>query len=246
MTALPILNVRLSHAPLRVPGTGRAAALFRSFVSAAHPKLTRHSALVVRHSDLPLDSASAIPQTAAMDASPLDPADARDIKLSTGGDGPAFERLIRRHQQAITRRMAKFSSNPRHLEELTQDVFVEAFLSLRSFRGEAPFPHWLMGIATRVGYKFWKQQSRDRKREPLPEIPYSTPAVDDSLAPVLAQLPPRDRIVVTLLYLEEKSIAEAAAILHWSQTMVKVQSFRARAKLRKLMTAPTAKSDGKT
>ena len=172
----------------------------------------------------------------------MDPADTRDISLSKKGDGQAYERLIRRHQQAVSRRMAKFSTNPTHLEELTHDVFVEAFLSLASYRGEAPFLHWLMGIATRTGYKFWKQQTRIRQREPLPEIPYTTPEVDDSLAPVLAQLSPRDRIVVTLLYLEEKSVAEVAQTLKWSQTMVKVQAFRARAKLRKLMEQSSQKS----
>jgi RNA polymerase sigma-70 factor, ECF subfamily len=174
----------------------------------------------------------------------MDAADARDIKLSREGDGSAYERLVRRHQQAVARRMAKFTTDRRQLEELTQDVFVEAFFALRSYRGAAPFEHWLMGIATRVGYHFWKQRDRERRREPLPEIPVSVPAADDSVAAVLAKLPARDRIVVTLLYLEERSVAEAAAILGWTQTMVKVQAFRARGKLRKLMTATPPRTQG--
>jgi hypothetical protein len=38
--------------------------------------------------------------------------------------------------------------------------FVEAFFSLKSYRGEGAFLHWLNKIATRVGYRFWKQQSK--------------------------------------------------------------------------------------
>jgi RNA polymerase sigma-70 factor (ECF subfamily) len=51
----------------------------------------------------------------------------------------------------------------------------------------------------------------------------------------LEKLSPRDRLVITLLHLEERSVAEAAEHTGWSQTMVKVQAFRARARLKKLL-----------
>jgi RNA polymerase sigma-70 factor (ECF subfamily) len=57
----------------------------------------------------------------------------------------------------------------------------------------------------------------------------------DDVAAALEQLPPRDRLVLTLLYLESRSVAEAADLAGWSQTMVKVQAYRARGKLRKLL-----------
>jgi RNA polymerase sigma-70 factor (ECF subfamily) len=52
---------------------------------------------------------------------------------------------------------------------------------------------------------------------------------------VLDRLSPRDRLVVTLLYLENHSVADTASLTGWSQAMVKVQAFRARSKLRKLL-----------
>ena len=52
---------------------------------------------------------------------------------------------------------------------------------------------------------------------------------------VLAQLPPRDRLVLTLLYLDECSVAEAAQLSGWSKAMVKVQAHRARKKLKSLI-----------
>ena len=53
--------------------------------------------------------------------------------------------------------MRWFSRQPAVAEEMVQDVFVEAYLSLRGFRGSAPFAHWLQKIATRVGYRYWKR-----------------------------------------------------------------------------------------
>jgi RNA polymerase sigma-70 factor (ECF subfamily) len=52
---------------------------------------------------------------------------------------------------------------------------------------------------------------------------------------LLEKLPPRDRLVLTLLYLQGNSVEEAAQLAGWSRTMVKVQAFRARGKLKKLM-----------
>src|SRR5690242_14164866 len=87
---------------------------------------------------------------------------ATDVKASLNGDGAAFARLIDRFQATIARRMTKFTRDPNALEELVHDVFVEAYTSLRNYRGEAPLEHWLQRIATRVGYRYWKQKSSVR------------------------------------------------------------------------------------
>jgi RNA polymerase sigma-70 factor (ECF subfamily) len=51
---------------------------------------------------------------------------------------------------------------------------------------------------------------------------------------LLSQLPSEDRLVISLLDLEERSVKEIAAITGWSVSLVKVRAFRARRKLRKL------------
>ena len=51
----------------------------------------------------------------------------------------------------------------------------------------------------------------------------------------LAKLAPHDRLVLTLFYLEGCAVAEIARLTGWSQTMVKVQAFRARNRLKKLL-----------
>jgi RNA polymerase sigma-70 factor, ECF subfamily len=166
-----------------------------------------------------------------------------DVKAAAGGDGAAYARIVDRYQNLLAQRMMRFSRDPAVIEELVHDVFVEAYFSLGSYRGDAPLEHWLQRIATRVGYRNWKQ----KRKEPtvsLQHAQHDPPAragagaeqdAADEVAVVLEQLPPRDRLVLTLLYLESRSVAEAADLAGWSQTMVKVQAHRARQKFRKLL-----------
>lgn len=172
-------------------------------------------------------------------------ADWTDIAATLDGDGQAYARIVRRYQDQITAQMWRLSRQRNDCEQLVHEVFVEAYMSLRQFKGRAPFLHWLRKIATRVGYRYWKQQARARRQAavPLQDWHRSVPAVEAGEAEeaaalvhgMLDKLPPRDRLVLTLIYLEECSVAEAAELSGWSQTMVKVQAHRARKKLKKLL-----------
>jgi len=174
--------------------------------------------------------------------------DCEDVDRTRRGDGQAYRRLIERHQNHVGRILWRFSRDRRVHEELMQDVFVEAYLSLGTYRAEAPFQHWITRIATRVGYRFWKEAARQKHMEPFTAAQWDRVTGDedvlDALEPedaaallhsLLAQLPPRDRLVLTLRYLEECDVAETARRTGWTRTMVKVQTLRARNKLRKLM-----------
>jgi RNA polymerase sigma-70 factor, ECF subfamily len=165
-----------------------------------------------------------------------------DVAASLRGDGAAYARIVERYQGLIARRMTRFTRDPNAIEELTHDVFVEAYFSLRSYRAAAPLEHWLQRIATRVGYRHWKQ-ARQHPTVSFQEqvhdrlVDDGSPADGDAcevVAAALELLPPRDRLVLTLLYLESRSVAEAAEMAGWSQSMVKVQAYRARQKFHKL------------
>jgi RNA polymerase sigma-70 factor (ECF subfamily) len=173
-----------------------------------------------------------------------DPADLVDMGRALEGDGDAYARLVRRHQAAMGRYMWRFTRDRVQWEELVHEVFVEAYLSLRGFRGRAPFTHWLRKIATRVGYRFWTKRARLRVEtsaslKPWDQIEQPAQAnvheAAEQVHALLERLGPRDRLVLTLFYLEECSIAEIAQLTGWTQTMVKVQSFRARGRLKKLL-----------
>jgi RNA polymerase sigma-70 factor (ECF subfamily) len=173
------------------------------------------------------------------------PEDLDDVRHCLGGDGDAYRRLIERHQKQVSAMMWRFSRDPEVHEELVQDVFVQAYESLANYRARAPFAHWLARIATRVGYAHWKRQKREKAIETVPledwhHIPEEPPAemepaeAGELLHKLLAELPPRDRLVLTLRYVEDHSVEKTAELTGWSQTMVKVQAWRARKKLQAL------------
>ena len=174
-------------------------------------------------------------------------AELEDVRLSRQGDSDAYTRLIKQHQSHVSRILWRFSRDRLVHEELVQDVFVEAYMSLHSYREKAPFGHWLSRIATRVGYRYWKQTARRHETESFSlaewdQLPDKSPdEIDpgraaDLLHRLLAQLSPRDRLVLTLRYLEECDVAETARRTGWTKSMVKVQTLRARKRLEKLFT----------
>lgn len=169
-----------------------------------------------------------------------------EILAAVNGDSDAYRRIINRHQPTIARQISRFSRESLVVEELVHDVFVEAFLSLPRFKGDAPLEHWLRRIAVRVGYKYWKTQAKQRRqtaeilqsdelRRRLVEMPSEPVEANDLLYDVLARLSDRDRLVLTLIYWDDCSTAEAARLTGWTQSLVKVQAYRARNRMKKLM-----------
>jgi RNA polymerase sigma-70 factor (ECF subfamily) len=184
--------------------------------------------------------------TDPMDKPTQDDPDLADAMAAAAGDEAAFARIVRRRQGEIGRQMWHFTRDRTDHESLVQEVFVGAFLSLPRYRGTAPVMHWLRRIATRTGYQYWKRQTR--RRGPLAALEtawseHALRAVDGGepseaagcLFELLRRLPDKDRLVLTLIYFEECSMAEAAERTGWSVTLVKVRAFRARHRLRVLL-----------
>lgn len=166
-----------------------------------------------------------------------------DIREAQDGDQDAYRRLLEQHEAEISRLMWRFCQNAQVCEELVQEVFVEAYCSLGSYKFKAPFIFWLKRIATRVGYRFWKQRDRQRRFVRLDETPdvVAPPRETDKtdiqqLAyQLLERLPSSDRLVLTLLYFDKCSTEQIADRMGWSRAMVKMRAYRARAKLRTIV-----------
>lgn len=183
-------------------------------------------------------------QSAIAESDHID-ADAEDIQAALRGDDEAYARLVRRYQPAIFRQMWRFTRDRVILDELVQEVFVEAFYSLKGFKRKAPFEHWLRRIATRVGYRHWKRKARDQRvAEAAAEDAAVQPALTKPATPsdageqvhlYLSQLAPADRLVLAMHYLEECDAGEIAERTGWSRTLVRVRAHRARNRLRKML-----------
>jgi RNA polymerase sigma factor (sigma-70 family) len=142
-------------------------------------------------------------------------------------------------------------------EDLAQEIFLKLFSRLDQYeaRGGIPLEHWVSRLAVRTCL----DALRAKRRRPevrigdLPEeqqvwLDYLTAeegapphsaagSARELVGKLLSQLPPEDRLVITLLDLEEKSVKQISELTGWSQSLVKVRAFRARRKLRKLAEA---------
>lgn len=171
----------------------------------------------------------------------IDP-DRADVDACLRGESSAYGRIVRRYEQEIARQLWRFTRDHDELEDMVQDVFVEAYQSLRSYRSDAPLLHWLRRIATRVGYRHWRRREREKLSRgqadvagfPAPEEATPSEAAE-YLFRVFRLLPAEDRLVLTLHYFEGCDTGEIAARMGWSRAVVKVRAFRARKKLKALM-----------
>lgn len=171
--------------------------------------------------------------------------DIQDINQSLDGDNEAYKRLIERHQGQISKLMWRFSRDRVVHEELVQDVFVQVYMSLHTYKRKAPFQHWLNRIATRVGFGYWKKKARQNRIPTVSIEDYDQAALNEGedgtaeevaemLHNMLGKLSVRDRLVLTLRYLEQNNIEQTAELTGWSIPMVKVQTWRAKRKFKKL------------
>lgn len=169
-----------------------------------------------------------------------------DVAASVRGDDEAYGRLVRRYEKPITGLLWRFTRDPVQCEELVQQVFVEAYFSLKTYRGDAPLLHWLRKIATRTGYRFWREKAKEPQETSLPEfdILEEIEAVEEDridpaeaatvLQALLSRLAPDDRLVLTLMYFEECGTKEIAERVGWTRAKVKTQALRARRKMKEI------------
>jgi RNA polymerase sigma-70 factor (ECF subfamily) len=174
------------------------------------------------------------------------PSDERLVEATLAGDDDAFSELVRRYKTKVFRLAARFVRDNDELDDICQEAFIKAYNNLQKFRGDAPFEHWLTKIAVNVCYDMLRKRSRKRDNVPLDSVdfsigePQSTSISSgsqawDVLKNAFAKLRPEDRLVITLLNLEEKSVRETASLTGWSEANVKVRAFRARKKLKRIL-----------
>jgi RNA polymerase sigma factor (sigma-70 family) len=81
-----------------------------------------------------------------------------------GGDLEAFEDLARKHQQRIYRLVYAMTRDHSDADDLTQEVFLTAFRSLRTFNRRSSFYTWIYRIAVNRTLNFLKKKGRERNR----------------------------------------------------------------------------------
>ena len=168
------------------------------------------------------------------------------------GDSASFEPLVAKYSPRVFATARRYARRDSEIEDIVQEVWLKAFSKLNTFRGEAPFEHWLMRMAVRTCYDFLRGHQRNREssfseisgeEEDWLEKFVADPgsAAEDADAArllvnrLLEKLSPPARLVIQLLEIEDRSVKEIAEITGWSVPLVKVRAFRARGEMRKIL-----------
>src|ERR1051325_10062345 len=79
------------------------------------------------------------------------------------GDAASFEPLIEKYSPRIFATARRYARRESEVEDIVQEVWLKSFQKLGSFRGDAPFEHWLMRLAVRTCYDFLRGHQRNRE-----------------------------------------------------------------------------------
>src|SRR6201996_4311227 len=93
----------------------------------------------------------------------MDSSDAELIAAVLKGDTASFEPLIQKYSPRVFATARRYARRESEVEDIAQEVWLKAFEKLRSFRGEAPFEHWLMRMTVRTCYDFLRGHQRNRE-----------------------------------------------------------------------------------
>ena len=182
----------------------------------------------------------------------MDHSEAELIAAVLRGDSASFEPLVEKYSRRVFATARRYARRESEVEDIVQEVWLKAFQKLSSFRGEAPFEHWLMRLAVRTCYDFLRGHQRNRETtfSELTEPEYDwlerfvqqpEAAAENAEAArmlverLLEQLSPPACLIITLLEIEDRSVKEISKLTGWSVPLVKVRAFRARAEMRKAL-----------
>ena len=182
----------------------------------------------------------------------MEQSEAELIAAVLAGDAASFEPLVQKYSPRVFATARRYARRESEVEDIAQEVWLKAFDKLKSFRGEAPFEHWLMRMTVRTCYDFLRGHQRNRESafselseaedDWLERFAVAPEGVNDHaeaakllVERVLEKLPPEARLVITLLEIEDRSVKEIAELTGWSVPLVKVRAFRARSEMRKIL-----------
>ena len=167
------------------------------------------------------------------------------------GNTESFEPLVMNYQARVFALARRYARREDEVEDIVQTVFLKAYSKLSSYRGDAPFDHWLMRTATYTCYDFLRKHQRNREwnasdlsdeeNDWFENIGEESSAETDREAAsalvnkLLDGLKPEDRHIITLLELERQTIKEIAELTGLTEANVKVKAHRARGKMREAL-----------
>jgi RNA polymerase sigma-70 factor (ECF subfamily) len=168
------------------------------------------------------------------------------VLQARAGDAAAWDTLFRRYQLPLYVYIFELVRDEQTSLDLVQETFINAVRHIRSLRDDAKFGSWLFGIAHQKCIQRWRKQAREEMlRDEFANAPLQFETAPDDLLirkeqeagfmRLLNQLPPPQRSVLLLHFIEEFSLEEIASITAVSIGTVKSRLHYAKKALRKLL-----------
>ncbi|MGD8238991.1 MAG: sigma-70 family RNA polymerase sigma factor [Armatimonadota bacterium] len=176
------------------------------------------------------------------------------VQRAKQGDVEAFTRLAARYKDRIYNYVARVCGDRSEAEDLTQEVFIRAFVAMRRFRGTATFQTWLYKIATNMALDALRRKRRagppalsldapieteespvQRELADTSKDPHETAAareLQDEVRQAITGLSEKLRLVIVLFDIQGLSYEEIADVLGLPLGTVKSRLFNARMALR--------------
>ncbi|HYE96216.1 MAG TPA: sigma-70 family RNA polymerase sigma factor [Rubricoccaceae bacterium] len=170
------------------------------------------------------------------------------------GDRRAYDRLVVKYREPLTRHVSRLVRQQEEIEDLVQETFIKAFASLPSYSPDFAFSTWLYKIATNHAIDFLRRKKlattsidkpiATKDGEVQLELPDTTWRPDrhvvaderrELIAEAIARLPEKYHRVIVMRHQEERSYEEIAEALDLPLGTVKAHIFRARALLYKYL-----------
>lgn len=160
------------------------------------------------------------------------------------GNTASFAVLVDRHKDLVYTLSMNIMRNHEDAEEVAQDAFLKAFQKLNSFRKESGFQTWLYRITyneaisrlRKKKVKFIDLEEEITGGIPDEEVENEVAGLDEAeqkaiISHALERLTEIDRVLVTLFYLQDHSIAEISEITGMGESNVKVRLHRVRKRI---------------
>jgi RNA polymerase sigma-70 factor (ECF subfamily) len=183
--------------------------------------------------------------------------DRKLVELAQEGSEEAFSELVRLYQSKVFRMALNFTRDRETADDLSQEIFLKAYLALPKFRFGSEFGTWLYRVALNHVRDFLRKKARIREvsLEEIGEIPISDDGVEKRekereeertkrlLYAHVETLPVKYGIVLTLRDIQGLSYDEVSRVLKVSPGTVDSRLYRARKMLRKKL-APHLSLEG--
>ncbi len=172
------------------------------------------------------------------------------IRRTQKGDGDAYALLVDRYQRRVFSLVYRILHRREEVEEVSQEIFIKAFLAIGNYHFDAAFGTWLMRIAINHCYDQLRRRRSSRvtyfsemSEEGEQAVVQGTESQEgggqvqadiesrELAGKLLERASPEDRVILTLKEIEDLSVEEISKLLKLKSSTVKVRLHRARKRM---------------